>query len=232
MSKDLERSVAMKKLTLYLALSSLILALWGCSAETPNISQSTTAATSAAPTTTASDEETEMYIAPAVLTAEELDILELINREISDRVFDFQVDDTVQSVHISAHLLKDGQWQKDTVGMSSRTATDDSEGRVLLDFDRIDGDYTISLQGNSDVTRNEVKRERLPTESTGIFTDVLEEKTEIVYEKEIPLVLQIVSSGGISAASVDSFYNPEELISHGYDKVMAVTILFSQKPLS
>ena len=173
-----------------------------------------------------------MYIEPAVLTDEELGILELINREISDRVFDFQVDETVQSVHISAHLLKDGQWQKDTVGMSSRTATDDSEGRVLLDFDRIDGDYTISLQGKSGVTRNEVKREGLPTESTGIFTDVLEEKTEIAYEKEIPLVLQIVSSGGISAASVDSFYNPEELISHGYDKVMAVTILFSQKPLS
>ena len=98
MLKDLERSVAMKKLTLYLALSSLILALWGCSAETPDISQSTTAATSAAPTTTASDEETEMYIAPAVLTAEELDILELINREISDRVFDFQVDDTYRPI--------------------------------------------------------------------------------------------------------------------------------------
>ena len=72
-------------------------------------------------------------------------------------------------------------------------------------------------------------------EELGVYCsspDVLEEKTEIVYEKEIPLVLQIVSSGGISAAPVDSFYNPEELISHGYDKVMAITILFSQKPLS
>lgn len=75
-----------------------------------------------------------------------------------------------------------------------------------------------------------VKEDRSNT--MGIATSYLSEETKVVYEKEIPLVIQIMTSKNqVAAYGVDYFEHPEEYERHGYEEVYAVTIKFSQKKL-
>ena len=56
------------------------------------------------------------------------------------------------------------------------------------------------------------------------------EKTEFVYEEEIPLAVQIITSKNeVVSYQVDYFNSPEEYEKYGYEGVFAITVRFSQK---
>ena len=58
----------------------------------------------------------------------------------------------------------------------------------------------------------------------------LSERREVVYEEEIPLVLQVVTSkNGTVLYDVDYFFQPEAYEDLGYEHVYAVTVMFSGK---
>ena len=67
----------------------------------------------------------------------------------------------------------------------------------------------------------------------GYATSVLSDKQEIVYDQEIPLVIQIITSKNeVHSYVVDYFFQPEEYENYDYEYVYAITVLFSQKPVS
>ena len=78
----------------------------------------------------------KMYIEPAQLTEEEEKIAALLGLNTKQRIFDFELDETVQSIQVNTYRLLDGEWKLETGGGGQ--AFSDTEGRIALDFDRVD----------------------------------------------------------------------------------------------
>ena len=67
----------------------------------------------------------------------------------------------------------------------------------------------------------------------GWATSTLTDKTEIAYDQEIPLVIQIITSKNeVHSYMVDYFFQPEEYEKYDYEHVYAITVLFSQKTVN
>ena len=67
----------------------------------------------------------------------------------------------------------------------------------------------------------------------GFATSILSEKKEVVYEEEIPLVIQvIISKNEIHSYQVDYFHFLKEYEKLGYEGVFAITVRFSQKTVA
>lgn len=173
-----------------------------------------------------------MYVEPAQLTQKEQKIAELLGLNTEHRIFDFAVDGTAQSIQVNSYELVDGSWSR--VSGGGGCALRGTEGRVALGFDRIEDGLRIALQlpnGYNITTYNTVPE----TENSGFgrATSVLHDRTEVVYDQELPLVLQIeTSKNEVRSFGVSSFEHPEELAECGYERVYAITILFSQNELS
>ena len=70
-------------------------------------------------------------------------------------------------------------------------------------------------------------------EGMGRTTSFLSNRTEIVYGQEIPLAIQInTTKNEVISYFTDYFFQPEEYEKLGYEHVYALTVMFSQEPLS
>ena len=168
----------------------------------------------------------KMYIEPAQLTEEEEKIARLLGLNTEQRIFDFELDETVKSTY----RLIDGEWKLETGGGGQ--AFSDRDGRIALAFDRLDEGIRITMQSDHTGGSTEYKSERNEDlDEIGSFaTSVLSEKTEVYYEEEIPLAVQVITSNNqIMSYQVDYFHSPEEYEKLGYEGVFAITIRFSQK---
>ena len=56
-----------------------------------------------------------MYIEPAQLTEEEERLAALLGLNTKQRIFDFVLDETVQSIQVNTYRLIDGEWKIETV---------------------------------------------------------------------------------------------------------------------
>ena len=64
-------------------------------------------------------------------------------------------------------------------------------------------------------------------------TALLSSRTEIVYEREIPIAVQInTTKNEVSSYDPEYFFQPEEYEKFGYEHVYALTVMFSREPLS
>ena len=172
----------------------------------------------------------KMYIEPAQLTEEEEKIAALLGLNTEQRIFDFELDETVQSIQVNTYRLIEGEWKLETGGGGQ--AFSDTDGRIALAFDRLDEGLRIAIQSDHTGGSTEYKSERNEDlEEIGSFaTSVLSEKTEVYYEEEIPLAVQVITSNNqIMSYQVDYFHSPEEYEKLGYEGVFAITIRFSQK---
>ena len=172
----------------------------------------------------------KMYIEPAQLTEEEEKIAELLGLNTKQRIFDFVLDDSVQSIQVNTYRLIDGAWALETGG--GGRAFSDTEGRIALAFERLDEGMRIAIQSEHTGGSTEYKSERNEDlkEVGGFATSVLSERTEVVYEEEIPLAIQVVTSKNqVVSYQVDYFNSPEEYEKLGYEGVFAITIRFNQK---
>ena len=180
-----------------------------------------------------SESTSKMYIEPAQLTEEEENIAELLELNTKYRIFDFVLDDTVQSIQVNTYRLMDGEWKLETGGGGQ--AFSDANGRIALGFERLDEGIRSAIQSEHIGGATEYKSERSEDlkEIGGYATSVLSEKTEIVYEEEIPLVIQVITSKNeVAAYQPDYFHYPERYEELGYEGVFAVTIRFSKKTLA
>ena len=203
----------MKKLIVALLVMIGIISMIGCSA-TPKTAD-------------------KMYIEPAQLTEEEEKISALLGLNTQQKIYDFEIDDTVQSIQVNTYRLADGEWKLEAGGGGQ--AFSDVEGRVALSFERLDEGLRIAVQSEHTGGSTEYKSEHNEDldKLCSYATSVLSEKTEFVYEEEIPLAVQIITSKNeVVSYQVDYFNSPEEYEKFGYEGVFAITIRFSQKTVA
>lgn len=175
----------------------------------------------------------KMYIEPAQLTEEEERIAALLGLNTKQRIFDFVLDETVQSIQVNTYRLIDGEWKLETGGGGQ--AFSDAKGRIALGFERLDDGICIAIQSEHTGGSTEYKSERNEdlAEIGGFATSILSEKKEFNYEEEIPLAVQVITSKNeIVSYQVDYFNSPKEYEKLGYEGVFAITIRFSEKTVA
>lgn len=175
----------------------------------------------------------KMYIEPAQLTVEEERIAALLGLNTKQRIFDFVLDETVQSIQVNTYRLIDGEWKLETGGGGQ--AFSDVKGRIALGFERLDDGIRIAIQSEHTGGSTEYKSERNEdlAEIGGFATSILSEKKEFNYEEEIPLAVQVITSKNeIVSYQVDYFNSPKEYEKLGYEGVFAITIRFSEKTVA
>ena len=177
--------------------------------------------------------EGKMYIEPAQLTEEEEEIASLLGLNTEQRIYDFTLDESVQSIQVNTYRLMDGEWKLEAGGGGQ--AFSDTTGRIALGFERLDEGNRIAIQSEHTGGATEYNSERNEdlNEIGSFATSVLSEKTEFEYEEEIPLAVQIITSKNeVVSYKVDYFHSPEEYEKLGYEGVFAITVRFSQKTVA
>lgn len=179
---------------------------------------------------------TDLYIEPAVLTQQEENILKLIgSTENSNLIIDFNLDDSVKSMEYSVYRLNDDTWEPKSI---SRQVLTDSKGRLSLSFERLSEGFRMAIQSenNSGSTKHftlpeDMTEEQIALSKMGIGSTRLSNKTLVEYEKEIPIVLQVITKNNEIRLTLDGFENPEEYTKMDYEAVYTVTIKFSQNEI-
>ena len=191
----------MKKLLLVITLSLLLL-LAGCS-----------------------QGDEEMTIFPAGFTAKERDLMWLLGKENDQHIFDFLPGKDVKTMDITVWKLNGKEWEE--LHKSSRQFVDE-RGRIAFEFDNIGEYISIALQSetNSGRVTNTGKEVAMRVSAT---TSCLNKTEKIVYGKEIPLIVQVVTTKNmVTAHGVESFENPEVYLTDNYEYVYAVTVKFDK----
>lgn len=200
----------MKRITALVICLALIMIFVGCSRTEANNSK-------------------KMYVEPAQLNDDEKNIAKLLGEGLEDQlIYDFVLDGTVQSMQVAVCELIDGQWDPISDGYLAFT---DTEGRIALGFDKLCDGYRVATQ--SEKHSGSTKYGTITEEDTSVMsyaTSILTEKAELVYGKEQPLAVQIMTTKNeIRSYSVEYFYAPNDYEQYGYEHVYAITIAFSQQ---
>ena len=184
-----------------------------------------------------STSNTGLYIEPAVLTQQEENILNLVNSaNRPNLIADFNLDDSVKSVEITVYRLVDGQWKPES---KSRQELEGSRGRFSFSFKRLSEGFRTAFQSknNNGSTEHSIPYENMTEEQKALAkmsvgSTMLSNQTKVEYEKEIPIVLQVITEKNEVRLTLDGFENPEEYEKMDYNAVYAVTIMFSQKEIN
>lgn len=175
----------------------------------------------------------DMSIQPAQLTQAESNLAKLLDVGLEPfRIFDFTVSDKVQSIQINTYELVDGQWEV-VVGGGGQSFSD-PKGRVALSFGKLTEGVRVAFQGetSSGATSYTINPEEDVSAMT-CATSSLARSVPVAYEEEVPLVIQVVTTRNeIRSYDVEYFNKPEEYGKLGYEHVYAITVLFSQRPVS
>lgn len=173
-----------------------------------------------------------IYIEKAQLTEQEESIAELLGANSEQLIFDFKLDNNVKSIQVNTYELVNGEWNLISGGGGRAFA--DNKGRLALDFENLAEELRIALQSEHSSGSTQYSTEPIEdftgmTQAASFLNDI----AEIVYEQEIPLVIQILTTqNSVSTYNVESFYTPDKYEKHGYEHVYAITIKFSQKTVS
>lgn len=196
-----------------IALFALLALLAGCSAE-------------AAPA---------MYIQPAELDEKEEAVAKLLGADTDQYLFDVVLDGTAKKVSVNTYELIDGQWKLVTGGGGMALKEGVKQGRMAFGFEDLRGEYREAIQFEKDFTAVKFgsPEEIDDPEGMGRTTSFLVGRTEIVYEREIPIAIQInTTKNEVHSYNPEYFFQPEEYEKFGYEHVYALTVTFSQEPLS
>ena len=176
--------------------------------------------------------EAKMNIDKAELIDKERKIVDLIDEDLSNTIFDFNVDQTIESIQFNTYKLNDDKWNK--ISGSGGYAFREDNGRIALNVEELTDEMNIALQ--SEHTNVSVNHTILLTDKLNNMNKVtayLNHDMEIEYDKEIPLIiLAFTIKNEISSYNIKHFNSPKEYKRLGYDYAYAVTVTFSQKTLS
>ena len=166
-----------------------------------------------------------MYIQPAELSAEEEAVAKLLGADTDQHLFDVVLDGTAKKVSVNTYELVAG-------GGGISLDEEDTRGRMAFGFEDLRGEYREAIQFGRDRTTVNYCASEEHDDTLGRGIAFLSDRTEIVYEEEIPLAVQINTSGNkIVSYDVEYFFQPEEYQELGYEHVYALTVMFSQEPL-
>ncbi len=186
--------------------------------------------------TDAKPNSAQMYIEPAKLTEQEQNILNLmVTDDKENLIVDFKLDDNVKSMEISQYRLVDGKWAPES---KSRRIFTDNEGRCAISYERLSEGMRFALQSEKEkgstshfTPQDKLTDEQISLSKIGVGTTKLSNKTKIEYEKEIPLVLQVITSKNEIHLVLDSFDAPESYADKNYEAVYMITVKFSQQEI-
>lgn len=170
-----------------------------------------------------------MYIDKAQLSEQEENITELLGINGEHLMYDFVLDDNVKSIQVNTYELINGAWE--LVSGGGGQAFSDDRGRLALGFENLPEGLRVALQsehssGSTQYTTESTEDYTLMSRTTSYLNDL----TEIIYEEEVPLVLQVLTAKNpVRTYSEEYFFNPDELVKNGYEHIYAITIQFSQK---
>lgn len=173
-----------------------------------------------------------MKISQAQLTKQESQILSLIKGSIGSAIFDYTADPDAKSVSVACYKLdQNGKWEIHS-GWDSYPI-EDVAGRIAVSFNNLDdgmrvavqtGDNMYASENNSDIKSNTVDMGSATTCAT---------TESIVYEEEIPLVIQVFTTkDAINTYDITFFNEPKEFINRGYSDVYVVVAKFSEQDLT
>lgn len=172
---------------------------------------------------------------PAKFSAEETALTELLDVSINNyRMFDFQIGSEtqgVQSMMFRAYELEDGNW----VDIATQVYPfSDAVGRIALTFGKMPDGVKMAVQSESGTNSSTFAPVVEEGEAAVTYaTSALTGSPSVEFDEEVPLVLQFATSKSeFSTYNVEYFGMPRELAKHDYDHVYAVTVTFSQKPVS
>lgn len=168
------------------------------------------------------------YIEPAQLNEDEKAIAGLLGLNTEQRIYDFVLDDTVKSMEFSVYELKDGAWEPVSDGAR---IFEDEKGRIAVGFDKIAEGFRFAVQSKSHGGADTyVSGEECDFAGMAVHTSAMADRTQIVYDEEIPLAVQIITSKNeVRSYGPEGFNTPEIYAESGYEYVYAITIRFSQK---
>lgn len=175
-----------------------------------------------------------VYIQPAELTEEEEDIAKLLGADMDQHLFDVVLDGAAKKISVNVYELVDGAWESFSSG-DRALKENTTEGRMAFGFENLRGEFREAFQfeGASGESTYYPPEEEEKDSGLSSATAFLSNRTEIVYEREIPLAVQVhTSKDGILSYDPEYFFRPEEYEKHGYEHVYALTVTFSQEPLS
>ena len=176
-----------------------------------------------------------MYIQPAELNEEEEAVAKLLGADTDQHLFDVVLDGAAKTVRVNTYVLEDGKWELVTGGGGTTLKEGEQKGRMAFGFEDLRGEYREAVQFGKDFTAVKYgsSEEIDDPEGTGRTASFLAGRTEIVYEREIPIAIQInTTKNQVLSYDPDYFFQPEEYEKLGYEHVYALTVMFSQEPLS
>lgn len=180
-----------------------------------------------------------MYIRPAELTEEEEAIAKLLGADTDQHLFDVALDGTAKKMSVTVYELVDGEWKPWIGGQGSGTRLEENTttGRLCFGFEDLRKDFRQAEQfdgmGCTAVSWQAPEEDEKDPEGMSRTTAYLSNQTEIVYEKEIPIAIQInTTKNEVFSYDPECFFRPEEYERLGYEHVYALTVIFSQEPLS
>jgi len=177
-----------------------------------------------------------MYIQPAELNEEEEAVAKLLGADTSQHLYDIVLDGTARKISVQVYELIDGEWESFSGGGGTALEESDKKGRIAFGFEDLRKDFRQAIQFGKDcsaVSWHAPEEETGEPDGMATTTAYLSNRTEIVYEKEVPIAVQIVTSKNeVTSYDPEYFFRPEEYEKFGYEHVYALTVLFSQEPLS
>lgn len=176
-----------------------------------------------------------MYIQPAELNEEEEAVAKLLGADTDQHLFDVVLDGAAKTVRVNTYVLEDGKWELVTGGGGTTLKEGEQKGRMAFGFEDLRGEYREAVQFGKDFTAVKYgsSEEIDDPEGMGRTASFLAGRTEIVYEREIPIAIQInTTKNQVLSYDPEYFFQPEEYEKLGYEHVYALTVMFSQEPLS
>ena len=175
-----------------------------------------------------------MYIQPAELNEEEAAIAKLLGADTEQHLFDVVLDGPAKKVSVNTYELEDGAWELVSGGGGMALKDGVKKGRMAFGFQDLRGEYREAIQFGEDFTAVSYGSAGEEAEDgLGRTTSFLAGCTEIVYEKEIPIAVQInTAKNVVTSYDPEYFFRPEKYEKLGYEHVYALTVTFSQKSLS
>lgn len=173
--------------------------------------------------------DNKMYIEPAQLSKEEENIGKLLGLDTDHIIYDFTLEDGIQTMEVNTYILIDGEWDMISGGGQ---VFEDTTGRIALGYDKIAEGVRVAIQSDNENGATSYT----PTidedfSKMTIGTTKLNNRTKISFDEEIPVVLQIMTTkNGIRNQPIEQFFEPSTLEEHEY--VYAITVRFSQKSVS
>lgn len=174
--------------------------------------------------------DNKMYIEPAQLSKEEENIGKLLGLDTDHIIYDFTLEDGIQTMEVNTYILIDGEWDMISGGGQ---VFEDTTGRIALGYDKIAEGVRVAIQSDNENDATSY----IPTTDEDfskitIGTTKLNNRTKISFDEEIPVVLQIMTTkNGIrNQPIIEQFFEPNTL--EEYEYVYAITVRFSQKSVS